>query len=248
MSQLGAHVYNPDDPESQPVQHCRLIFLARIESVAPEVLQSLHDDVLPAYAAWAEGAPPHYRHWTTVCGFADRLRELTADRISDALALLGAPDPRPVVVALRTWGERFGLLDNWIMDDALSTLHWWAMYPPKRLEWHADGWGTMVPEFPPLTLSWEPTFTTWAEFERHAHRELRRYRAEVEAVADGYGLRPAPTKRGDVTRHFDWLVHYQVNGSSYAQIAVEYDVGDFTTVQKALHGTATTIGLTLRRL
>jgi hypothetical protein len=257
MPRLGAEFYNPDDPESLPVQHCRLAFLARIESVAPEVLQSLHDDVLPAYVAWAAATPDRNFRWSTIQGFASTLNSRPPEVVTHALAQLGGADPRPLVGAMQAWASRYNLLDEWMVDDALETVRRWAMYPPSRLQWGADGWPVIEPDFPSLTLTWEAGSMTWAAFERYAHEALRRYRTEVNAVAAGYGLprspeMNAPRRTNDPGLHFEWLVRYQVQGWTHEAIAKHYrrswDPVKRTSpsVASALRKTAKLIGLTPR--
>jgi hypothetical protein len=256
VAQLGGGWYDPHDPESQPIQHARLLFLSRIKATAPEVLESLRDAVLPAYTYRHDGEP---LSWGTLRGIGDRIQSLPPERQADALALWGAPDPRPLVNAMRAWAARYKLADDWLMDDALHTVLMWAGTPQliASLNFHPDGWGCAIPEPRPLVLMWEPTMLTWAEFERQAQYEMQQYRAHVEEWAAGLGLKPSPEKNaprrtGDAGLHFEWLVRYQVQGWTHQQIATHYrrsyatDRRKSDPVSRALRDTAALIGLTLR--
>jgi hypothetical protein len=230
MARLGGEYFDPRDADAEPVRVGRIVFLSRIERVAPEVLRTLHDEVLPVYRA-------------------ERARE----------APNGVADSPGLADTLDGWARQWHLTDDWLMQDALHTMDWWVRAPQStaRLQWHPDGWGSMVHEPEPLTLSWQPTLIRWDEFERHAREAMSRYRAEVDAWARERGLERAPEKNAprrsrDPGAHFEWLIRYQVQGWTHAKIAQHYarayDAAKRSspTVSRALHETAALIGLTLR--
>lgn len=91
----------------------RQAFLRKVESVAPHVLQDLLDNILPVYrGAVTEGAIPALWQW-------DRPRWEAVE-----------PAQYPHTARLRTeilsWGTRYCLTDDWLLDVALRTV--WERY------------------------------------------------------------------------------------------------------------------------
>jgi hypothetical protein len=226
--------HDPSDSDSQWVRNWRTVFLQRVAHVAPEVLTSLADAVLPAFrAAWEESQPFVRTHFF--------LRGRAAlDRIPDELR---GPSLPTFGAALDAWANRWHLSDAWILDAALSTLRLWTTHPEKLagpLYWW-DPWGAGAPQPTTLTLHWSPITQEWADFEEAALKELERYRIKVERWAREQRLKRAPEKRarrdGDAGLHFEWLARWQVQGWPHLSSAVE----------KAVKETAALIGLTLRQ-
>jgi len=248
----------------------RMIFLSKVEVLAPQVLEALRDDVAPHYlAAWE--APddrfPTREHW-----------ELAPSFFRQDIATLAAEHPdasysrlAPFNDALRTWSDQFHLADEWCAQVALHTLNDWARssHPVREpLRFRLPSFGGAVPEDPTppdfRLPEWSPTFETWAEVEERARaafeNALKQYREAGRAWAGGLGLEAAPTMKApkdlDLSAHFEWLVRWQVQGWTQPRIANEYKrrfgqdpawkERDPKSIASALRKTADLIGLTRR--
>lgn len=249
---IGAEYHDPMDRESHPVQYGRLHFLARIEKVAPEVLTTLCDDVLPAFRdAWEEAHPFlrsqfFTRGWNALETMPDMMR---------------GPHLPVLLRTLAAWGGKWHLTDPWVLDDALSTLKHWTENPDScagQLYWYAPWGGRSRTLSVPALSPWVPEQESWDGFTRRVEDWMQRNRAAGDAASQAHGWVRAPEKRaqhsGDPFMHHEWLACWQVLERSAAYIASHYDVGkgrrnefgDETTVIKALKATAEQIGLTRR--
>lgn len=248
MPRIGAEYQDPSEgDQATTVQHARLVFLSRIERVAPDVLTTLRDGVLPQFSSWrVAGAEPWY--FMAACA---RWPSLHAMPQSEPLAAFTA--------ALEAWAARWRLTDEWLKDDALSTLRTWHEFPQtltyKPLHFHSTGWGGAVLELDmPPCLPFEPTMETWDAFAARVEEWTRQNRQSAQRLAKDHGLEAGPEKRGkDPALHFEWLVRYQCQGWTHERIATEYEAPSSpdglrarSTVTKALKETAKLIGLTLR--
>lgn len=113
-----------------------------------------------------------------------------------------------------------------IQDDAGPQLKWFdfgaAWYP------HRESW---------------TTFSRWVKERFEA--ELRAYRDYTDHEMEQEGFVRNDRKTAPPELHFDWLVHYQVQGWSYQKIATQYRKSR-KAVEGAVKDTAQLIGLTLR--
>lgn len=267
MPRIGAEYYWPDDEDSQVTTTARLVFLARVEDVAPEVVDHLREKVLPLYQEARDNGMtwPRRASWERSPSFWRRLPKV-AERHPDER---GYQALMPLYDVLTSWADTYHLTDEWLLEDALHTLYAWTEWPrllevvPERF--HPGGAGSMVPEMDPPTLEvgpWDPTIETWAGFQDRARetfeRWLRDYRTAGDAWADDLGLESAPEKRprkGDpLALHWEWVARYQCQGWSYAQIAEHYDKGTKNpsghsgarNVSRTVRDLADLMGLTLR--
>ena len=116
----GPRFYDPDRDATAVQSNCRNYFLSAVESVTPEVLRYLHNEVWPKYnsAYWAEhgfGKAP-----------LDRLN--CESIVSSALAPQPDKDNLPeMTLALNEWAKRFHLMGDWTLRAALNVMHEWSI-------------------------------------------------------------------------------------------------------------------------
>lgn len=177
----------------------------------------------------------------------------------------------PAVVALRdsidAWATRFHLREGWLLDQAVQTLALWALLPrlarpdetevlgepgPRRhpRDWFGvslmrrDAPGEEEREVGPFT--WDPQAERRAHAERRIIAEVRAELDRIEDAARALGLVPAPERRERKGDHFRWLVLYQVEQWTVAEIAAEDGVAP-KSVDEALVGVAEQVGIVLRK-
>jgi hypothetical protein len=117
--------------------------------------------------------------------------------------------------------------------------------------------GRLVGAERPLSFQhpeWYPFWKSRTAYEEQARKAfdeaLRRHLDAREESAEQAGFMRSPEKRGQfeaqALQHFEWLVRYQLQGRSRAEIADEYNRAR-TSVSDALRNTANLIGLALRQ-
>jgi hypothetical protein len=100
---------------------------------------------------------------------------------------------------------------------------------------------------------WDYTTVPYAQFEdrilAQVKQKLSEYRINAENEAAAHGLPKTTEKRERV--HYRWLARYQVKGESATDIWGSLQNGEKRAtpraIQKAIHDTAESIGLTLRQ-
>jgi hypothetical protein len=244
----------------------RLIYLDVLTENEPRVLEELIEAPFRALeATWQDtgrDAPPH-----------ERFPELGDDIQWDIMArLLGASQERSdggVLAALDRWSQRWGPrkvdpslspMDDWFVSSGLYTLVIWVispiirsaarlLYVPGPLKFD-HSMAVMQPHQRTISieLPWFPGIESLQEAEDRLMTECRRRiqleLAAVEAEAEQHGMVRAPVKRtGD--EHFAWLVRFQVQGESYAEIARSV-CKERQTVAEAIRKTAALVDLPLR--
>lgn len=239
--------HNPNDPEGSPVvQEGRDYFRDSIEKVAPEVLASLQGDVLPKFREVRTACGDQWitRSWSVLQHTAEKLR--TEPDLAAALAQTGmVVSPLALADAVQAWATLWNLTDEWIVDDALSTMQWWMDYRPGA-HWRPGGMGMMVLQLPvPACESFEPNRESWAMFERRVKDWMQRNREAAPRAAAEAGLVPASEHRVDPMEYFEWLVCWQVQRWTYAKIAERYR-GDESTIRRKVKESAALIRLTKR--
>ena len=205
----------------------RFEFLRKIETLAPEVLDSL-----------ASAVRMHYeplRHEMD----SFQLLALRSESLRERIAA-GQKSLLPLNAALQSWCEQFHLDANWVRDFALNTLYHWTGEVINVTEGH--GWtfgGSRAEEvlseaertFSFSHRGWEMTYTTKNNFIRQIRADFERrlagyvHTAEEKAKADGWKKTPAlrkTAKESDVYRHIEWLVRWQVQQWEASRIADEY--------------------------
>ena len=174
---------------------------------------------------------------------------------------------REVERLLRQWAQQFHLQEEWILDDALATVRYWAA--GRSEPWiHRGPIGTPT-IIPPQDQGgqWVRLFATaWdiGEGESRADAKKRMLRMVEEQVethldqmarwAKAQGFEKVPYARvgrgkegsGVNARHLDWLVLYQCLPMELEEIAEKYFTSQ-ATVKSGLRNTAKLIDLTLRK-
>jgi hypothetical protein len=231
-------------------QRAREEFLQSLERCAPEVRLSLAQEVLPLYkriskslagatsidlAMWPGNLSAMARHRNAS---KENLRHLSVKQHSRSRFEL----------ALCDWAQRWNLLDPWLFREVLATLKdWhnsrattnWANIPHKRMV-NLDS--AFRFEYPPF----DAKIDTWKSYERRAKAAFDNAfgnyldRAKNQTI----GARKA---REHNPYHFDWLVEFQINNLSYADIGKKYGI-DPSTVHQTIQSTSFLIELTLRNV
>ncbi|MEP7308201.1 MAG: hypothetical protein ABJA98_22075 [Acidobacteriota bacterium] len=150
-------------------------------------------------------------------------------------------------VLLLAWAYKWGLTDQWALDMARATLAWHIDNPDDPPSWwhgvRSDG-GWIPTAWP--TLTWDPMKDREDVFKR---QRVKAYIAEVRAFAESNGFIRTPQKP-QLFQHCRWVVHYQIERLSYADIEARYGNDDhdrISTIEKAVRSTARLAGLTLRK-
>ncbi|HAI20687.1 MAG TPA: hypothetical protein DCM14_02090 [Clostridiales bacterium UBA8153] len=234
MKRLGGEYYQPE--EGGALGEAYAPFLHAVERLCPEVLKSLRDEV------------------------RESLESLEDE---DLLSFWRSEDRYPDELILEAWAERFNINVPWILGVANDTLEvWWkhpdTMEPLQWMWWLGPGYpracAWLELRTAPFTFggeAWLPikerrqvfVERTRAAFER----ELGAYVEGIGRLAQDAGLEKTPEKRKLV--HFDWLVHYQVQGWSMRKIADHYSgegVLSEDTIAKGVRQAAKLVGLKLR--
>jgi hypothetical protein len=231
--------------------------LRRVQELAPQVLQDLHDQVLPLFrlalkdnqddtagfahreAAWRE--PPWFtqRVRPMVLAWACRHHLLPPEKSGGSVrapAFL-ACFPHPAT----SFGE-------WrLMPTTYATLLEWSRIKRKRpLAWQLLEWADLRTAFPTEPFRCQLVLDGWNALTETKTEARARLLAELEKrikeYLDGveedarrqYGLR-APHQLS--AEHLDWLVEYQVSGCSFRSLAAHYSM-DRHNVAKAIKGIA----------
>lgn len=222
----------------------RRVFLLAVLRVAPQTVDSLAQDVLPAYSpefsAYQEGTR------TFVC-FADGvLRYVVGSGVQNLAARLAARSGlwvpslsagddadkalAPFAAALAGWAGRWHLRDDWILNVALTTLDSLSRVERPCASWRFVAsilryphYGGPMPAAPALTLDpWLPTTETYAAYRTRAlsecARQLDEYLFCVDEHYDEAGFKLTPEYRA-LEHHAEWLVRYQVLEEEWPDIA-----------------------------
>ncbi len=248
----------PSEPDLDPnTQRDRSEFLRAIRDVAPKVLQSLWENVLPAYRK-VRSRGGGLRNWS----FLVKVKR--------------GPD-RDLRDRLDMWSTVNNLSDEWLKNVALSTCEQWDVAiwshrfdtipksaPPglalEPLDWWEPwklGFGIFtspLEDAPVLTLDvddrWDPLLEHREAFRKRVYEiisgQLYDYLNRVERRAEEKGLRRAKPK--SAPEHFKWLAQYVVHRLTPEQIreGLEQSVAR-KTVDSAIRRTAKRIGLHLPR-
>ena len=232
-------------PEAVRV-YARRRFMQMTADLAPQVLGTLHDDVLPL------PVPPE--HATNPV--------LARDMGGETAVATLPPELQALRSKLDAWADSHRLNVPWIRAAAALQLVWWRQHPeqlamdlfsiradvaiavykarkqgmqpavqPRGLLWSNlsltacgsdDGHDFAVPVFAFEHEGWDPMWTTrkdaTAAIEAAFREELRVHLDVMEAAASAAGFE-RQKKYGNLRQHLEWLVRYQCNGESYSGIA-----------------------------
>lgn len=259
MTQLGGEYEAPPGTPFR-LSAAQLLFLGEIEQQAPEVLTDLRERVLerpeliPSMDPVTDDDP-------------DLLAWANAWHLSDDWCILAA--------RLQLWHWANPEWAQWwpgAPNDAGNDLSPFGMWRAHAVDEHGgpglaaagltwslpgeEGYTKSLEAEPVLAYPgpfprWNPELEKWQKYEADAVATfrvvLKLYRAAAEKWVKERGLvRVArKMKRIDPTRHYEWLVRYQVQDWSHMKIAKHYDV-EPPSISEALRKAAKSIGLTLR--
>lgn len=259
-----AGYYYPEADGNVLAWSLRRQFLDTVRQIAPQVLVTLRDEVLPTYREAQPlvlNATPrrtlrvHGRrrgrrvnlfdsvlrsHWGPTIALSDR------DFASHTASLRDA---------LIRWVDHFGLSAEWTLKVALATLRSWSRHPEaleqlawehRRISWDAAVTGEEA-TFVFRHRYWDPASETWSDFWQEICAAFNEYgafyRKKVEAIAESKGFRRAPQKRAQ--EHFEWLARYQMKRESLEDISSSVPITR-QAVSRAINELAGLIELPLR--
>jgi len=200
-----------------------------VPRVYPAFLDVLADHVLPKY------------HQLARAGFAfDNIlwTERPFRRLSTDEAVLRD--------ALVSWASRFNAKRDWLLDQALRTLHDWSI-DPRRLEsrtWNTLGDSSGVAacgeRFRFSTPGWEMLVFRWPVYAAFVREQFEQALSEYEKRARKYaksrGLRRIPGIYS--VANLEWFVLYQFAGMSSVKIAKKLPDSDPSTILKGVKAAA----------
>jgi hypothetical protein len=224
-------------------------FFKAIKIHAPEVLESLETDVLPAYKDWLKIADWKYG-LASMATLPEILSEYTRRNAAFGENQISFESK---IVA---WAQNNRLSDSWCIREALSTLKLWHEQPERQGDWSYSTPRRMRNlersfrfEFPPYDSSIE-TIASYkkrikAAFESRVKDYIATYKDSLEKEHDkdyrAYDIRK------DI--HFAWLVEHQIKGLRYEDIANKHssiDNVELSSISEAITRLAGLIGLNLR--
>ncbi len=154
--------------------------------------------------------------------------------------------------AFDEWSRRWYLASDWLLDVARRSWITWQVNSIARrnLEWgQVEVRGEIVPELPasewrphPLTLEWQPTLETEAQF----CSRVDKYIDTIRGLAKASGFVEVPTKP-NLARDMAALVQFQVAGDDFGIVVTRHlgrEGGD--AARKALIGLCKDLGITLK--
>jgi hypothetical protein len=223
------------------------MFFHAIKKIAPEVLSSLAQDVLPVYLKLYRHNEKRKQHYLMEWKYLD-ISQL--DDRSKAGALL---DLRR---ALYQWSNKFLLKDEWCRDAALQTLNVWACSAKRSntgLDWAYKPEGAkVIADELPFTFEypeWDFNTDSWDSYKKRAMEaiksDLMRYRDRMIRRASDSGRKPFTEKREAL--HFEMLAGYHIQGWTQGEIAAKYKYKDGSSIAHIIPKLARRIGLTLRQ-
>lgn len=219
----------------KPRLYAQFEFLRIVEEAAPFVLADLAESVRPAYEELRQRVSDSELL---------NLRSLSLRK----LARSQARKYKSSAIALQRWASRHFMNADWILDSALRTLFHWTgarLSPPLQFDRNWDS-GSVQPEWnvEPICISsqgWDIANESKASFVRRINQQFRQYLTggpnstgyiqsnEHRAIESGWEKTPEIRKSGrggDVLRHFEWLVQWQVLGMSSTDIAAKYKLAE----------------------
>jgi hypothetical protein len=241
---IGDWEWPASDLRSQ--EFARRVFLDAVAAECPAVLEDLR----------ARAYEPCCQHLA--------MQEGTVGDVTEAAALT-------LRDAVRMWGERWHLTDQWILDAALATIVAWANDAPGG-EWWPDAQAAVVGlvgkhfvldadtvtrwraiEVPSRAErlvfdadAWEPAAMRWQDWETRVVERFKEtladHRTTIEKRAAEAGMVRTEIRREE---HLLWLARYQVGKESFSAIGRAAGV-DRAAVARAIKTAATLCGLTLR--
>lgn len=213
--------YEPEDQRFSRNNNRRL-FLLSIKEFAPEVLESLRDDLFASFDVSA--IRRHLDNYSVALddiGLSD-LIEISDDDVATMTFL----------DKLEQWGEQWHLSMDWLLDVSFQTLCRWTNHPDylERLEWYSNGFGYWEPsDYRDHGInfqfrSWNPIGgegrNEFAELAREAFRDsLNAYLNNKKDRLTKSGYVKSPREKNE--EHLKWLVLFQVKGVSHFEIAKE---------------------------
>jgi hypothetical protein len=257
-------------PKWSKSDYGRYVFKEALRRTTPEVLDSLHQEVLPIYKAITPEVvkqrlssrklrPLGESGFDIDPAFEEEAGDFLLTWYEVQSDTSGTKQIVQLNEGLQRWSQQFNLDAEWILDAAVQTLFTWSRHSPDQ---SALKWGR-VPgldmrfeqrEFNFSDAGWNGEEETWKDFEdrvtRRFKKQLQEYRVDITNLAVNQGW----TERHDFKekQHFDWLALYQVRQTSPKEITKHFSLvrrkpfNIENTVFKAVGRKAKLIGLTLR--
>jgi hypothetical protein len=223
-----------DDGEYEQVENpasvnlARAHFLRAVAEIEPKVLRDLGRETSSAFLR----LPAEFRF--TVSQYEPCLEELFD--------------------ALRCWGSRWHLDEEWCLNQAFETLRYWEETGDFD-NWDGVGISFRTSASPDeRRFIFEHTASDLTartrrqirdEICKALKRELEVYLDRMECLARERGFTTVPNKF--TSEHYEWLVYFQVKGHPYEKIRLKYSmISSPQAIQKAIKQLAAFIGLPLR--
>ena len=256
-------------PPWEIADYPRYLFKQALRKETPEVLESLAEDVLPAYRAITpeiarQSYKPAIRPTVHVVLPASS-QPIDGNQMplfwwSIEAGAGESPEAAELKSKLWKWAERFHLTDEWLLDVAAQTLYSWRDPNNKTI---GANWGHLPTQvfgsisvdeckFEIADIGWDVEVEPWQTFEARITKQFQsQLREQMLMLAEEQGYEPAPQIRNK--KHFDWLAMYQVCGFSPKDVANHFQIETRralnvqNTVWKAIEEKAAQISLTLRK-
>ncbi len=254
--------YHPSYGEGN--EGARFVFLRAILEYAPDVVAMLRQQVLPIFATFCKQTNRrklttehmnNARFWKTGRLGSKKGRIYLANEIywSD-LQRFRRRSASLLKEELNAWANSYNLNEEWIKDVALTTLWYWRfLHGPQQPLWWMVYLHVFSAELDEIRLNfqhlgWDPSASSWPDAKERFIEDFIRwlgkdYKPTMTTLAKKRGFREScPPKE---PRHFEWLVHFQVNKQDYQAIASTAN-RDPSAVSEGCENAAELIGLTLR--
>jgi hypothetical protein len=245
------------------VDRATLEFLRAVKRVAPEVLSSLGKDVLPLYQSIYSSETAFEReylltHFPSEVTYGLGLGRIPIASMQDEFLMDGSGGVFLMLrCAVYRWAKHFHL-NGLVLACAVETLRAWSQAGTTRhFDWEYQLEHPVIVD-PTLEFhfeypEWQPNSDSWSSYQKKLDEALscakREYKHVMVSIANGIKGSRAVDKR-ESSRHFDWLVHFQVKERDYKDIYEQYrqdcNLESLRAVQKAVGEAAKLVGLPLR--
>ncbi len=202
--------YVASEPEkSTEVWAARLALMDSVAEICPRFLEELGTEVLPLFREMKKAG---YDFDWILYGRGTPYHKLPADS--------------GLRQALHKWAKRFRADEDWLLNDALLTLHSWCFSRTlrKHRRWRSlhsgSPSGAMGEVFSFSCSGWELEAITWGEYKKFVHgivdQRLSNYKRDIPNLAVTHQLVPARHKYEQA--NLDWFVLFQFRGLSIREI------------------------------
>ena len=241
--------------------YARVAFFGAIERTAGDVLIELRDTVLPLYfdvlqsisatrpgadSEDPEGLVPgarcldkYSKEYVCPIFFWERLKEFHEE----------TPHLKALHDGLDAWSKRYGLTDEWFMEELFWNFSRWDPAPwPDGAPWweYTDLLWVMVDTEP--IFKWvPPAYNPFQKTRIQYTTEINKYCEYQERLGYRTLSGVVNSKKLRNSEHYDWLVQFQVLGWNYTKIALRASGNSLSkAITAAVKEKAKIMGLTLR--